>query len=130
MQHITVLVAEDEPSLRYLAKRQLRALGFQCDLAEDGQGAVEKASQNTYGLILMDIQMPVMNGLEATTAIRKNENQSNQKSTPIVAMTANPDKSACINAGMDDFIFKPVLLADLDKVVKRWIAPLNPDDKA
>jgi CheY-like chemotaxis protein len=126
MQHITVLVAEDEPTLRYLAKRQLKTLGLECDLVEDGKSAVEKASTNTYGMILMDIQMPVMNGLEATTAIRANEIRSNQH-TPIVAMTANPDKAACLNAGMDDFIFKPVLLADLDKVVKRWIGNPNPD---
>jgi two-component system, sensor histidine kinase and response regulator len=126
MQHVTVLVAEDEPTLRYLAKRQLKALGLQCDLVENGKSAVEKASTNTYGMILMDIQMPVMNGLEATTAIRKHETQSNHH-TPIVAMTANPDKSLCLDAGMDDFIFKPVLLADLNRVIKRWIGTPNPD---
>lgn len=70
--------------------------------------------------------MPNMNGLEATAAIRKNEAKTGKKSyTPIIAMTANPDKAACLEAGMNDFIFKPVLLHDLDKMVKRWLAKQN-----
>ncbi len=126
MQPPIILVAEDDETLRYLARRQIAALGLLCDLAEDGNQAVEQALKNEYGLILMDLQMPNMNGLEATAAIRKNEAKTGKKSyTPIIAMTANPDKAACLEAGMNDFIFKPVLLHDLDKMVKRWLAKQN-----
>jgi CheY-like chemotaxis protein len=118
-----ILVAEDDLTLRYLAKRQLKSLGFECDVAEDGREAVEKASEKTYRLIFMDVQMPNMDGIDATATIREKEKQSGKQSyTPIIAMTANPDKPRCLKAGMNDFIFKPVFLSDLEKMVNRWLS--------
>jgi len=121
MQSRIILVAEDDMALRYLAKRQLATLGFQCDLAQDGNEAVEKASHKKYGLILMDVQMPNMDGLNASIAIRRNEARSGlQTPTPIIAITANPDRPSCLAAGMNDFIFKPVFLEELEKTIQRW----------
>ena len=116
-----VLVAEDDAVLRYLAKRQLTSLGYDCEIVNDGNAAVEKVKEGKYDLIILDLQMPVMNGLEAAQAIRKYETDSKRNSTPILAMTANPRKEQCFDAGMNDFIFKPVALDELKTVLLRWL---------
>lgn len=108
-----ILVAEDDLTLRFLAKRQLTELGFECHLAADGKEALEKTRTTKYGLIIMDVQMPHMDGLEATRAIRELEGTNKQSHTPVIAMTANPDKQKCLDAGMNDFVFKPVRLEEL-----------------
>jgi CheY-like chemotaxis protein len=118
---VPILVAEDDLTLRFLTRRQLTKLGFECDLAIDGKEAFEKASTTKYGLIIMDVQMPNMNGLEATKAIRVLEKSTKEPYTPVIAMTANPDKQSCIDAGMNDFVFKPVRLDDLEKILSRWL---------
>jgi two-component system sensor histidine kinase/response regulator len=116
-----VLVVEDDDTLRLLATKQLSRLGFIGHSVPDGLEAVERSKEHSYCLILMDVQMPRMNGLEATTAIRRLENAKQHRRVPIVAMTANPDRDQCIKAGMDDFIFKPVLLAHLRELLDRWV---------
>jgi CheY-like chemotaxis protein len=123
MNPLKILIVENDETLRYLAKRQLTTCGFGCDLAEDGEEAVAKATQTKYAMILMDIQMPNMSGVQATEEIRRHEASIGCEAfTPIVAMTANPNKSDCLKAGMDDFIFKPVLLGDLEQILKRWLS--------
>ena len=117
-----VLVVEDDSTLRFLAKKQLGLLGYQCHLAEDGADAVKHTTINAYAAILMDIQMPHMSGIEATMAIRNAEKELHKPETPIIAMTANPDKQKCLNVGMNDFIFKPVLLEPLQAILSRWVA--------
>ncbi len=115
-----VLVVDDDDTLRLLATKQLAKLGFTGHSVADGSEAVEKSRNIPYSLILMDVQMPKMDGLEATTAIRSREKSKHDQRVPIIAMTANPDKERCIKAGMDDFIFKPVLLAQLRDLLERW----------
>lgn len=103
-----ILVAEDEPINREVAVELLEAAGLAVDTAEDGQIAVELARHKRYHLILMDMQMPQLTGIEATRIIRAD---SLNRDTPIVAMTANAfedDRQACLAAGMDDHIGKPV----------------------
>ena len=95
--------------------------------AADGVEAVEKAAARHYDIILMDMQMPRMDGLEATRRIRQ---LPALKDTPIVAMTANAfadDRTSCIEAGMDDFLTKPLELSDLQKVLGQWLPSIAPE---
>ena len=113
-----VLVAEDNKFLLQVMKRTLKHLGYTVDLAANGSEAVKKHASGEYGLILMDCQMPIMNGYEATSAIRKAEDGKSR--TPIVAMTASIQKSVrekCFECGMDDFLSKPVTIEQLQKVL-------------
>jgi polar amino acid transport system substrate-binding protein len=116
-----ILVVEDDETLRLLATKQLAKLGFVGHAVSDGSEAVEEAANADYSLILMDIQMPRMDGIEATSAIRQLEKNNHHARVPIIAMTANPDRQRCLDAGMDDFIFKPVMLAQLKELLNRWL---------
>jgi PAS domain S-box-containing protein len=116
-----VLLAEDEPINREVSLMMLDDVGLVVDVAEDGVVAVELASRNAYDLILMDMQMPRMDGLDATREIRKLPNGAR---VPILAMTANAfaeDKARCFKAGMNDFIMKPVKPELLFETLLRWI---------
>jgi CheY-like chemotaxis protein len=117
-----ILIAEDDAVLRLVLVKQLSRLGYVGHAAENGAEAVVMASKIPYSLILMDIQMPKMDGMSATRAIRENESASGR--IPIIALTANADKGACIDAGMDDFLAKPITLEQLSAVLAKWTTPL------
>ena len=124
-----VLVAEDNAINREVAAAILGEAGLRVDLAHDGLQAVEMAASSRYALILMDMQMPRMDGLDATRAIRAAEGRSQGRRAPIVAMTANAyseDRRRCLDAGMDDFIGKPVLPEELYAMVLRWLRAPGP----
>jgi CheY-like chemotaxis protein len=123
-----ILVVEDDDTLRLLTTKQLTRLGFPSDAVEDGSHALRKTAELTYRLILMDVQMPQMDGIEATIAIRQAEQANNRKRVPIIAMTANPDRSLCLNADMDDFLFKPVMLPELEQLLKKWLGKEEKSD--
>ena len=117
-----ILLAEDEPITQEVTCGMLEHVGLVVDVAEDGRQAVELARRNAYALILMDMQMPEMNGLEAARAIRAD---SPNAATPILAMTANAfdeDRDTCLAAGMNEHISKPVDLPRLYATLLRWLA--------
>ena len=117
-----ILVVEDEPVNLEVTQMLLEEVGLSVDFAENGLEAIEKVIHNEYKLVLMDMQMPVMGGLEATRELRK---LPNGKGIPIIAMTANAfteDRQRCLDAGMDDFISKPVLPEDLYATLLKWLS--------
>jgi signal transduction histidine kinase/ActR/RegA family two-component response regulator len=119
-----VLLVEDNDVNRLLAERLLQKLGYKVDLAADGAAAVSLASRTAYPLILMDCHMPVMDGLEATTAIRAMDAQCGRH-TPIVAFTAgamDDERERCLAAGMDGFLAKPIVPDELSAVLRRYAA--------
>jgi signal transduction histidine kinase/CheY-like chemotaxis protein len=118
-----VLVVEDNQVNARLAVRQLQRLGFGADTVANGREAVDAQRRENYDLIFMDVQMPVMDGYEASAEIRRDEIRA-RRHVPIVAMTANAlneDRDACLAAGMDDYVSKPVSLANLRVVLDRWL---------
>jgi two-component system, sensor histidine kinase and response regulator len=131
-----VLVAEDNLINQKLTVRMLEKLGYQSDVVGNGQEALAALARGSYALVLMDCQMPLVDGFEATKLIRQHE-ATNQESAasdspethhiPIVALTANAmrgDRERCLAAGMDDYLTKPVRKEDLKGVLDRWI-PLS-----
>jgi len=116
-----ILVVEDEPLNQEITRTLLEDAGLQVDIADDGMQALQQAREQAYDLILMDMQMPVMNGIESTRAIRRD---SRNRTTPIVAMTANAykeDRQICLDAGMDDHVPKPVEPDHLYGTLHRWL---------
>ncbi len=125
-----ILLAEDDPVNREIAMAFLNRIGFIVDTAEDGQQAVNKASQANYDLILMDMQMPHMDGLAATRQIRTLPGCA---ALPIIALTANAfveDRQKCLAAGMNDFIAKPVTPVNLYKTLLKWLQKTSPAPQA
>ncbi len=120
---LKILVVEDNIVNQKVAAKMLENEGFRCDVAANGQEAIEALSRIQYDIVFMDCQMPVMDGYEATAAIRKIEGKSEQASTPIIAMTAHAmkgDRERCLQAGMDDYVSKPVSKEDLKKILHKY----------
>jgi len=116
-----VLVVEDDRVNQMVIKLMIKKMGLTCEIVADGVTAVERAFQEKWNLVLMDVQMPGIDGLEATRRIRS---QPNGKSLAIIALTANAmpeDRAACIAAGMNSFLAKPVKEAELRASVEQWL---------
>ncbi len=118
-----VLLVEDNPVNRKVAVRMLERSGYDVSVAVDGQDAIEQYRATRFALILMDIQMPVLNGIDATRAIRALEHELGSARTPIIAVTAHAlaeDRQACLLAGMDAVVPKPIQRDELLAVMSRW----------
>jgi PAS domain S-box-containing protein len=120
LREARILVAEDNAVNRDVAVAQLRVLGCQAHAVNDGAAAAEAVRQGGYDLVLMDCEMPVMDGFEATRRIRASENAG----IPIIALTAHAisgDRDRCLSEGMNDYLSKPVELKRLAEVLARWL---------
>ncbi len=119
-----VLVVDDNDTCRQVAGQMLGVLGLQFDVVRDGQEALNAMKQQAYDLILMDCEMSVMDGLEATRRIRAEESGDGQHHALIVACTASVmkgDLEKCLAAGMDDFISKPLKIEEIGRVIGKWL---------
>ena len=117
-----VLVAEDNPVNQRVAVRLLEHLGIRADVVSDGNEVLESLRRQSYALVLMDCQMPELDGFEATARIRAGETANGH--IPIIAMTASAmqgDRERCLAAGMDDYVSKPVRIDNLRTVIERWL---------
>jgi CheY-like chemotaxis protein len=124
MQNIHLLVVEDNPVNQKMALTMIRKAGYIVDGVENGKLAVDTLKKQPYDLVLMDVQMPVMDGYQATQEIRKME--GDKKHTTIVAMTAHAmagDREKCIKAGMDDYLSKPINPQEMFKTITKWVRP-------
>lgn len=116
------LVAEDDEVSQLVATRMLEKRGFKVDVVTDGRQAIQAAEVRAYDLVLMDGQMPVMDGYAATRELRRKEQD---RRTPVIAVTADGHLNHCLAAGMDDCIRKPLTFKALDAILARW-APAAP----
>ncbi|MFD2112145.1 EAL domain-containing protein [Thiorhodococcus fuscus] len=120
---LRVLVAEDNPVNQQLAAAMLKAIGCSVRIVADGQAAIDASAQGGFDLILMDCQMPRVDGYEATRRIRRREEVESLARLPIIALTAHAmsgDQERCLAAGMDDYLAKPVMLSMLHRLLLRW----------
>lgn len=123
---LRILAVDDHPVNQTFAKKLLKKLGFiYVDLAENGQQALDKIAANTYDIVLMDCQMPELDGYQATMKLREREKQTGSH-LPVIALTANAmvgDREKCLKAGMDDYLSKPIKSDKLFAVMKKWVDP-------
>jgi two-component system, sensor histidine kinase and response regulator len=126
LQHRHLLLAEDNPVNQKVTQLQLKKLGGQADIAANGLEVLSLLKLKRYDLILMDCQMPELDGFDATRRIRANAGLA---STRIIALTANAlqgDRERCLAAGMDDYLSKPIRFEALKEILERWVQPLSP----
>ncbi len=121
--NLNALLVEDNPINRKMMKYTLKNIGINCDIAQNGQIGFDMRKKNSYDVIFMDIQMPIMNGIEATKAIIKYEKENNLKHIPIIAVTANAmngNREKFLSEGMDEFISKPIDLKLFFNILEKF----------
>lgn len=126
--HRRILVAEDHPTIQELIRWRLEQLGFTCDAVEDGVAALRALANGTYAALITDCHMPRMDGLELARRVRAQESSTGMR-LPIIALTASAraeQAQHCVEAGMDDYLIKPVRLEALRTALERWVSPQVP----
>ncbi len=130
--HKRILVAEDNKVNQKVILGMLAKFGCKPALAENGQEALDLIAKQSYDLVLMDCQMPVMDGYEAVRTIRGQELMHNSSRIPVVALTAHAsagERDKCLSAGMDDFLSKPIVRSDLAKMLAHWLGNTSPSEQ-
>ncbi|MFA6931850.1 MAG: response regulator, partial [Lentisphaeria bacterium] len=123
----TILLAEDNSVNQKVALALLKKLGLRADVASNGLEALALLAKKDYALVLMDVQMPEMDGLEAAKRIREPGSGVKNPRIPIIAVTAHAVtgyKDSCLAAGMDDYLSKPIRVQQLKELLERWLNPL------
>jgi two-component system, sensor histidine kinase and response regulator len=123
-QNIRLLIAEDNPVNQLVAQTLLKKQGYYADVVNNGSEALEALQRFPYDLVLMDCQMPVMDGFEATAAVRARGSKVLNPNVPIIALTAyamTGDREQCVSAGMNDYLSKPLKPAELVLILDRWL---------
>ena len=131
--NVRILLAEDNPTNREVALGMLKKLGIHAEAVADGAEAIAALESNPYDLVLMDVRMPVMDGVEAARQIRNPKSSVRNHRIPIIAMTANAmesDRQSCLAAGMNDFVPKPASMAVLRDALKKWLRIGDTDSAA
>lgn len=122
MNTLNVLLVEDDPLIQLVHKKTLTNINCSVETANNGEQALDKSSEHEYDVILMDVGLPLLNGIEATAEIRRRETAS-KKHIPIIGVTGFDDEKtqkACLAAGMDEVITKPVEEGELEKILLRF----------
>lgn len=119
----TILVVDDNPTIRLLLQRQLRSLGMEACAVPSGEEAIEAFQQGSFDLVILDIAMPVMDGIEATRKLREIESERGTERVPMIGLTGgvNYNLRDCLEAGMDDVMQKPALLKELGDRLSAWL---------
>ena len=126
---LRVLLAEDNAVNQRLASRLLEKRGHRVQVVANGREALDVLAKESFDLVFMDIQMPEMDGFEATAAVRKKEQASGERQ-PIIALTAHAmkgDRERCVSAGMDGYLSKPIRALDLDEILEQYVASRRPE---
>ncbi|MBF0546249.1 MAG: response regulator [Candidatus Riflebacteria bacterium] len=129
-KRVRILLAEDNPVNQQVAMAILKKQGYRSDAVGNGREAVKALQDISYDIVFMDCQMPEMDGFEATKIIRSKNSTVKKPNIPIIAMTANAmvgDKEKCIEAGMDDYLSKPVRPQELAAILEKWLTKLSSD---
>lgn len=128
---LNILLVDDDATNRIVAESFIRRWGYKYKLARHGREAIDIWSRDSFDIVLMDIQMPEMDGFEATSEIRRQE-ENFGKSVPIIAMTANvcPGfRETCLRSGMDDYISKPITAVYFRALLEKWARQVTPHEE-
>ena len=122
---LRILVAEDNPSNQKVLVEMLKRLGYKPDAVADGREVLQALKRQDYDLVLMDIRMPEMDGITATREIRKIWPENGPRIIAITAYALEGDREKCLEAGMDDYISKPVQKKELEAILRKYSVPLK-----
>lgn len=127
-QQSRILLVEDSEMNKRLASVYLKKMGYDVETASDGKESLDRLAKKNFDLVLMDVQMPIMNGIQATKVIRSGEDPNIDHKVPIIAITANAmsqDRKLCMNAGMNDYLSKPFKPEDLQSMLEKYLGNRN-----